>query len=54
MSNEFQQNPSWQTRQRGSNIDEYQIYLRCSDDGNGRDLNNGGQPLKTYDEWLNS
>lgn len=33
---------------------EYQIYLDCANDGKGGDITNGGAPLKTYDEWLNS
>lgn len=32
---------------------EYQIYLACADDGNGREFMTG-KPLKTFDEWLNS
>jgi len=33
--------------------DEYQIYLDCADDGDGNDITTG-EPLKTFDEWLNS
>ena len=44
----------WQTRYRGSNDAEYLIYLHCADDGNGRDITNGLQPLKTFDEWIES
>lgn len=44
----------WQTKARGTNDDEYQIYLACADDGNGGDITNNHEPLKTYDEWLNS
>ena len=44
---------TWQTKARGSNDDEYQIYLSCADDGDGIDITTG-QPLKTYDEWLTS
>jgi len=29
----------------------YEIYLYCSDDGNGRDKFTG-EKLKTFDEWL--
>jgi len=43
----------WQTRARGTNQDEYQIYLDCADDGDGNDITTG-EPLKTFDEWLNS
>jgi hypothetical protein len=43
----------YQTRVRGSNESEYEIYLAGSDDGNGMDICTGGKfPLKTYDEWL--
>lgn len=45
---------NWSTKARGSNDAEYQIYLRCADDGKGGDITRGGQPLKTYSEWLNS
>lgn len=50
---ELEQRHDWQTQARGTNDDEYQIYLACADDGNGIDITTG-QPLKTYDEWLNS
>jgi hypothetical protein len=43
-----------QTRLRGRNDAEYQIYLHCANDGKGGDITRGGAPLKTYDEWLNS
>lgn len=42
-----------QTKVRGTNADEYQIYVDCAGDGNGNDKDSG-QPLKTFDEWLNS
>jgi len=41
----------WQTRYRGTNDAEYDIYLACADDGKGNDITTG-KPLKTYDEWL--
>ena len=44
----------WQTQARGSNDQEYQIYLGCANDGKGGDITRGGAPLKTYEEWLNS
>ena len=44
---------SWQTKTRGTNEDEYQMYLTFADDGSGIDSTTG-KPLKTYDEWLNS
>jgi len=49
----LEMNQLWQTKARGTNNDEYQIYLSCADDGNGIDVTSG-EPLKTYDEWLNS
>ena len=56
MSNEYtelQYFQDWQTKARGSNDNEYQIYLTFADGGNGLDFTTG-KPLKTYDEWLNS
>ena len=44
---------NWQTQARGSNDQEYQIYLDLADDGKGNDFTTG-KPLKTYEEWLNS
>ena len=46
-------NELWRTKARGTNEDEYQMYLTFADDGNGIDFTTGKQ-LKTYDEWLNS
>ena len=43
-----------QTRYRGSNEAEYQIYLDCADDGKSGDITRNGAPLKTYDEWMRS
>jgi len=44
----------FQTKVRGTNNEEYQVYLDCADDGKGGDITRGGAPLKTYDEWLNT
>ncbi|KKN52660.1 hypothetical protein LCGC14_0610540 [marine sediment metagenome] len=44
----------WQTVNRGTPKDEYQIYLDCADDGNGGDITRSGAPLKTFDEWMNT
>lgn len=44
----------WQTQNRGTNDQEYQIYLACADDGRGGDITRNGAPLKTYDEWMES
>lgn len=43
----------WQTQSRGTNEQEYQIYLACADDGKGIDITTG-KPLKTFEEWLKS
>lgn len=43
----------WQTRARGYNSNEYDIYLACADDGTGNDRGTG-KPLKTYMEWINT
>jgi hypothetical protein len=45
---------TWQTPVRGTNDQEYQIYLACADNGKGGDITRGGAPLKSYDEWLAS
>jgi hypothetical protein len=45
---------NWQTQARGTNDQEYQIYLSCANDGKGGDITRGGAPLKSYDEWLAS
>jgi hypothetical protein len=44
---------TWQTQARGSNQDEYEIYLACADNGKGGDITRNGAPLATYDEWIN-
>ena len=51
---ELEYNEFWQTKSRGTNDSEYQLYLDFADDGKGGDITRGGAPLKTYDEWLNS
>jgi len=43
----------FQTRTRGSNSQEYELYLDLADDGKGNDFTTG-KPLKTYEEWLES
>ena len=48
---ELERTEFWQTQYRGTNDNEYQIYLACADDGNGIDITTG-KPLKSYDEWL--
>jgi hypothetical protein len=44
----------WQTRYRGDNDSEYAIYLACADDGKGGDITRNGEPLLSYDDWLNA
>ncbi len=43
----------WQTKSRGTNEDEYQIYCDCVDNGGGIDITTN-EPIKTYEEWLTS
>jgi len=50
---ELEQNDFWQTKARGTNSDEYEIYLTCADDGKGNDFTTG-ERLKSYEEWLDS
>lgn len=49
----YQIREDYQTKLRGTNVDEYQIYLSCADNGKGQDITNNLQPLKTYTEWIN-
>ena len=49
----IEMNEFWQTKVRGKNEDEYEIYLTFADDGNGGDITNNGEPLATFEEWLN-
>jgi len=42
----------WQTQARGTNSQEYEIYLSAVDPKTGLWLD--GKPVKTYEEWLNS
>ena len=51
---ELKQEAFWQTKARGTNEQEYEIYLACADDGKGGDITRDGAPLLTFDEWLNS
>jgi len=49
---EFDQ-PMIRTQTRGTCEQEYQIYIDLADDGHGNDENTG-QPLKSFDEWMNT
>jgi len=40
------------TRSRGSNRQEYEIYIACADNGRGGDITRDGRPLLTFEEWL--
>jgi hypothetical protein len=44
---------TWQTRTRGSDYSEWEIYTTFADDGNGIDFTTG-LPLKSFDEWMAS
>jgi hypothetical protein len=50
---EIEREQFWQTQYRGDNDSEYQIYRACANDGKGGDITRNGQPLLSYDEWLN-
>tara|TARA_R110000803_G_scaffold200692_1_gene265191 strand:- start:474 stop:641 length:168 start_codon:yes stop_codon:yes gene_type:complete len=43
---------NWQTKQRGTHEDEFDIFLHCADDGAGGDVTRDGAPLPTFEEWL--
>jgi len=51
---ELERNNFFQTQVRGTNDQEYQIYLNCADDGNGGDITRNGEPLLSYEDWLSS
>ena len=50
---ELQYSQGWQTQTRGTNENEYELYLSFADDGTGIDFTTG-KPMKTFDEWINS
>ncbi len=54
MTDNLEPRQFWQTRTRGDNDSEYQIYLACADNGKGGDITRNGAPLLSYDEWLNA
>lgn len=39
-------------RPEGTLRERYEIYVANADDGNGGDITNNGEPLKSFDEWL--
>lgn len=44
-------NPNWQTKLRGTNAEEYELYLNHCIDSEGKEITSG-LPKKTFDEWL--
>ena len=50
---ELEVNENWQTKARGTNEQEFEIFLANADDGNGRDITRNLAPLPTFDEWMN-
>lgn len=44
---------NWQTKSRGSDKDEYQIYVDCVTGKDGLDITTG-KVVKTFNQWLNS
>jgi hypothetical protein len=48
---ELTQNTFWQTKARGTNSDEYQIYLDCVTGATDVDTGEPEQIL-TFDEWM--
>ena len=52
MVNTMELKEDYQTQTRGTNDDEYQGYLTWANDGKGGDITRNGEPLLTYDEWL--
>lgn len=45
-------NLNWQTKMRGTNEQEFDIFCTFADDGNGRDITNNLAPMPTFEEWL--
>jgi len=50
-SHKLNVNAHWQTKARGSNNSEYQLYLTFAKGSDGNDITTG-KPLKTFDEWI--
>ena len=51
--NDMTNSELWELSNRGSLDDAYNVYLFCANDGQGNDQNTG-QPLLSFDEWLNN
>ena len=49
----LEQKLTWQTKARGTNEQEFEIFLTFANDGKGGDITNNGKPLPTFEEWLN-
>lgn len=46
---QLEQNANWQTKARGDNDSEYQIYLACADDGTYSNISRREHPkITTY------
>jgi hypothetical protein len=41
------------TRYNGTIVDRYNVYIECANDGKGGDITRNGEPLKTFEEWIN-
>ena len=41
------------TRYNGTLEERYNCYLQCADNGKGGDWTRNGEPLLSFDEWLN-
>lgn len=42
------------TRYNGALEERYNCYLKNANDGKGGDITHGGEPLRTFEEWLNA
>lgn len=45
---------NWENKCRGDNESEYKIYLAFADNGNGGDITRNGEPLLTFEQWLDA
>lgn len=44
---------NWQTKMRGTNEQEFEIFCTFAPDENGNDSTKNGAPMPTFDEWMN-
>jgi hypothetical protein len=54
MEKDIEKDYFWQTRTRGTDEQEYDIYRTFADNGAGFDVTNDLKPLKTFQEWKES